>query len=122
MQIHREVSRDIETKTIIQSASELWHLRKERITASKFGLVAKRLSGFQRLVSQVNPIRHVVTAEMRRGIELEGRAAMVYASSAKDNQVNLFPSGLIIDPKCPWLGCSPDRKVYDIAEDRKSVV
>lgn len=53
---------------------------------------------------------------MRRGIEVEGRAAMVYASSAKDNQVNLFPSGLIIDPKCPWLGCSPDRKVNDIAE------
>ena len=53
---------------------------------------------------------------MRRGIELDGRAAMVYASAAKENQVNLFPSGLIIDPKCPWLGCSPDRKVYDIAE------
>ncbi|PFX32399.1 hypothetical protein AWC38_SpisGene2799 [Stylophora pistillata] len=23
--------------------------------------------------------------------------------------------GLIINPKCPWLGCSPDRKVFDIA-------
>ena len=53
---------------------------------------------------------------MRRGIELDGRAAMVYASAAKENQVNLFPSGLISGPKCPWLGCIPDRKVYDIAE------
>ena len=25
----------------------------------------------------------------------------------------LFPSGLIINPRSPWLGCSPDRKVYD---------
>ena len=31
-------------------------------------------------------------------------------------QVNLFLSGLVIDSKCPWLGCSADRKVYDIAE------
>ena len=28
--------------------------------------------------------------------------------------MNLFPSGLIINPKSPWLGCSPDRKVYNL--------
>ena len=37
---------------------------------------------------------------------------MAYANKAKDGSLNLFPSGLIILPKCPWLGCSPDRKVY----------
>ena len=51
---------------------------------------------------------------MKRGIEMESTAAMSYARNAKHNTVNLFPSGLIINPKCPWLGCSPDRKVYDI--------
>lgn len=51
---------------------------------------------------------------MKRGIHLEPHAAMVYANSAKGGRVNLFPSGLIIHPKCPWLGCSPDRKVYDL--------
>ena len=39
---------------------------------------------------------------------------MVYANVAKGEMVNLYPSGLVINPKCPWLGCSPDRKVYDI--------
>lgn len=39
---------------------------------------------------------------------------MVYTSTAKGGRVNLFPSGLIIHPECPWLGCSPDRKVYDL--------
>ena len=29
--------------------------------------------------------------------------------------LNLYPSGLIINPKCPWLGCTPDRKVFDIS-------
>ena len=32
----------------------------------------------------------------------------------KVGMVNLYPSGLVINPKCPWLGCSPDRKVFDI--------
>jgi len=57
---------------------------------------------------------------MRRGIELEPRAAMVYANSAKGGCVNIFPSGLIINPNCPWLGCSPDRKVYDFQLPVKS--
>lgn len=58
-------------------------LRKKRITASKFGTFAKRVSGFENLVSQLNPSRRVVTAAMRRGIELEARAAMVYSSAVK---------------------------------------
>ena len=114
--VTRDNSLDIEARTVTQSANDLWHcLRKKRITASKFSVVAKRLSGFENLVSQLNPSRRLVTAAMRRGIRLEARAAMVYASAAKGNQVNLLPSGLIIDPKSSWLGCSPDRKVYDIA-------
>lgn len=63
---------------------------------------------------QLNPRRHVVTAAMRRGIELELHAATVYASVVKAALVNLYPCGLVINPKCPWLGCSPDCKVYDI--------
>ena len=45
---------------------------------------------------------------------MEGRAAYIYATKAKQGKVNLYPSGLVINPKCPWLGSSPDRKVYDI--------
>ena len=41
---------------------------------------------------------------------------MIYASVSRENRVNLFPSGLVIDLKCPWLGCSQDRKVFDIDE------
>ena len=32
----------------------------------------------------------------------------------ENEMCNAFPSGLIIHPKCPWLGCSPDRKVYEL--------
>ena len=89
-------------------------LCRKRITTSKFCLVARRVRDFENLIKQLNPSRHVATAPMRRGIELEAKAAMAYANKAKGGSVNLFPSGLIIHPKCPWLGCSPDRKVYDL--------
>ena len=115
LSLTKEVSLDIQEKTLMQSANSLWHmLRRKRITASKFGLVARRVRDFENLVKQLNPSCHVVTAPMRRGIELEPKAAMVYANKAKGGSVNLFPSGLIIHPKCPWHGCSPDRKVYDL--------
>jgi len=113
--VTRAVAIDLQNKTVTQSANNLWHLlRKKRLTASKFGICAKRLTHYEKLVDQLNPSRRVVTADMRRGIELESEAAMAYANVAKSGLVNLYPSGLIINPKSPWLGCSPDRKVYDI--------
>ena len=51
---------------------------------------------------------------MKRGIEMEGREAFIYASKKKKGMANVYPCGLVINPKCPWLGSSPDRTVYDI--------
>lgn len=114
MSLSREVAIDVETKTRAQSHSSYWtQLRKSRITASKFGLVAKRQSNFETLITYLNPSRRVITGPMQRGLNLESRAAFIYASKAKKDKVNLYPSGLIINPKCPWLGCTPDRKVFD---------
>ena len=61
----------------------------------------------------MNPCKRVVTAAMRRGIEMEPVAAMAYANVATHSRVNLFSSKLIINPKCSLLGRTPDRKVYD---------
>lgn len=112
--VTRDTAIKLEQQTISQSNNETWyHLREKRITASKFGKVAKRKTNFESLVTQLNPSRRVVTADMQRGIDMEPVAAMAYANIAKQGKVNLFPSGLIINPRSPWLGCSPDRKVYD---------
>ena len=102
LSLTKEVSLDIQEKTVTQSENSLWRmLRRKRIAASKSGLVARRVRDFENLIKQLDPSRHVVTAPMRRGIELEPKAAMAYANKAKDGSVNLFPSGLIIYPKCP---------------------
>ena len=115
LSITRHVAIEIEQKTVQQSSSSLWHsMRKKRITASKFGLCAKRQSGFESLVTQLNPSRRVITEPMKRGLKLEPEAALEYANNAKGGMVNLYPCGLVISPKAPWLGCTPDRKVFDI--------
>ena len=51
---------------------------------------------------------------MKRGIEMERRAAFIYAKKEKKGMANVYPFGLVINPKCPWLVSSPDRRVYDI--------
>ena len=110
---------ELESNTRSQSESGLWQmLRKKRITASKFGSVAKRQKDFETFVEQLNRSRAKVTPDMQRGLDLENRAAYIYAHVAKQGKVNVFPSGLIINPKCPWLGCTPDRKVYCLDADK----
>lgn len=122
LQLTREVAVTLEQETLTQSNSNLWFLlREKRITASKYGRVALRVSNFENLVGQLNPTRRVITADMRRGMELESVAAMTYANKAKKGTVNLFPSGLIINPKCPWLGCTPDRKVFDMEAEKEGM-
>ena len=106
LSLSRQTAIEVEEKTRAQSQSSLWTmLRKKRITASKFGQVAKRQTNFDNLVRQINPSRH----------------AFIYASMVKQNQVNLFPSGLVINPKCPWLGCTPDRKVFDVNAEKQGL-
>ena len=66
--LSRQTAIEVEEKTRAQSHSSLWTmLRNKRITASKFGRVAKRQSNFDNLVRQINPSCHVVTAPMQRG-------------------------------------------------------
>ena len=123
LQLTQEKAIELEHATLSQSDSQLWYsLRAKRITASKFGDVAKRQSGFENLVKQLNPTRRVVTGDMQRGIDMEPFAAIAYANIAKKGKVNLFPSGLIINPVCPWLGCTPDHKVYDMEAEEEGLM
>ena len=118
LSLSRQTAIEVEGK----KGTDLWTmLRNKRITASKFGQLAKRQSNFDNLVRQINPSRHVVTAPIQRGLDLEPRAAFIYASVANQNQVNLFPSGLAINPKCPWVGCTPDRKVFDLNAEKQGL-
>jgi len=55
----------------------------------------------------------VKTAEMKHGINTEEQAASAYADSG---DCNVFPAGIVINPSCPHLAASLDRRIYDSSE------
>ncbi|XP_077974294.1 uncharacterized protein LOC144429919 [Styela clava] len=107
----REDCKHIEFMTRNQYNSPIWHQqRKFRITASKFGRIYKRVSNFDSLASNLTSSKLFQTAAMKRGIQMEPEAVKLYEEIKK---CQCSPCGLVISSTCPWLGCSPDRKVYD---------
>lgn len=103
-----------EENTRLQSDTPLWYkVRKFRITASKFGEIAKRRKAeVTKFLERLKSTRHVQTAPMRDGLAREPEAAKVY-STYKEGKVNLYPCGCVVSCSAPWLAASPDRKVYD---------
>lgn len=55
----------------------------------------------------------VQTAATRHGISTEEEAAAAYADSV---ECNVIPAGIVINPSCPHLAFSSDRRLYDSSE------
>ena len=100
---------NIESSTVNQSGSDRWFKeRKKRITASNFGAVINRRPTVypNALLKKLFQTKKVRSKHCDWGIENEKVAIKQY--------VDLFPDsssaecGLIINPKYPWLGASPD--------------
>lgn len=103
-----------EEQTRLQSQTKVWYeTRKNRITASNFGQVAKRRKAdVSKLVERLKSTKYVQTEAMRSGLAKEPEAATKYCS-LKNNKVNMYPCGCIVSCSAPWLAASPDKKVYD---------
>ena len=103
-----------EEETREQSDTQKWHdLRAQRLSSSKFKDVCARRAGFESLAARQLK-KTVQTAAMRHGINTEEEAASAYADSG---DCNVFPAGIVINPSCPHLATSPDRRVYDPSEN-----
>lgn len=115
IQVTKEQSLEYETITQLQSATSEWHsLRKYRLTSSKFKFVCARKQNFETLATRLVSDKIVLTKAMREGILKEPYAAESYATTTGNN---VYLTGFIINPCCPHLGTSPDRGVYDPAEN-----
>ena len=103
-----------EEETREQSDTQKWHdLRAQRLSSSKFKDVCTRRADFESLaVRQLK--KTVQTAAMKYGINTEEKAASAYADNG---DCNVFPAGIVINPSCPYLAASPDRRVYDPSEN-----
>ena len=82
-------------------------MRKYRITASTdFKRIYSRRGDHEKLASDLlNKKSDIFTPELQRGLEMEEIAASAYYHK---KHVNLYKSGIVINPGLPYLTTSPD--------------
>ena len=104
---------EYEQHTRKQGACPEWHkLRKMRLTSSNFKQVTARRNHHDRLATELLTKSAKKTAAMEFGTRNEPTAAKQYATLFG---VDIHDVGFIINPSRPYLGCSPDRRVFDPA-------
>lgn len=102
-----------ERKTVGQHKNELWfEKRMNRLTASKFGAVAKRLphTSCHNMVKSILYARSLTTEAITFGRDHEEVAIKLYENTTGNS---VAPCGLFIDTSNPFLGASPDGLVGD---------
>lgn len=71
--------------------------------------VCSRKSDFAALASRLLESKNIMTAQMKYSIEHETVAAKTYSEITGHS---VYLCGFVIDPSAPYLGTSPDRKVF----------
>lgn len=112
MSISETQANNIKVTTRLKSQDPKWHkIRQDRITASVAGDIIRRRKDPEPLVDRLKKTRKIVTSAMRHGLECEETAALAYVQGM-DEEVNIYPCGLVISPWSPWIAATPDRKVF----------
>lgn len=95
-----------------QSSAPDWHrLRKQMLTTSHFKEICTRKENFESLSQRLINGKIINTASVRHVITHEDEAAQPYSQVSGNG---ILPVGLIINPSIPHLGCSPDKRVYNV--------
>lgn len=111
LQTNTQLSSEIEKETRLQSSTKLWHdVRRHRLTSTMFKDICVRRADFETLATRLFKNKIIQTSAMKYGLEYEPIAAKLY-SEVTDN--NVYMCGFVINPSVPYLGASPDRKVFD---------
>ncbi|XDV26074.1 hypothetical protein PO909_029872 [Leuciscus waleckii] len=112
LELTHECASIIEENTRGQSENPLWkEVRQPRLNSSRFGEVCsvRGESSSQALAARIiKGVRQ--TPAMKRGIDLEPEVLQQYSDLCN---VSVAPSGFVVNPNAPYLGASPDAKVYD---------
>ena len=109
--------RTIERETKGQSDSKVWHLeRSKRLTSSLFGRIINRSKSIQpkSLLDMIQKSgKTICTPALQWGRDKEKVALKQYLESYCDPKMKIMECGLIINPRWPWLGASPDGLLID---------
>ena len=105
-------AKEICASTIGQSTNTRWHAeRSRRVTSSIFGKIVNR----RKSVHPTSLIKSIlnehkkasVSASVHWGVDNETNAILKYQNELQ-NKATVANCGLVVSPKWPWLGCSPD--------------
>ena len=109
--------RTIEKETQGQSDSKIWHLeRSKRLTSSLFGRIINRRKAMEpkSLLGTIQKTgKAICTPALKWGRDKEKVALQQYLESHCDPRMKVMECGLIINPRWPWLGASPDGLLID---------
>lgn len=100
--------------------SEWYEARKKRLTASNFGLVLLRkkmpTEAFLRNIFNPKDLSNVES--IRHGRQNEVKARTIYSCEMQkmNRKFTVFEAGLVVNPTLPFLGATPDGKVFDPTE------
>lgn len=104
----------IERATILQRESSEWlEIRRKLITASNFGPICKRkpssnTENLEKKIFYKKNLGHVTS--IAHGIENEKQALL---QLQRQENVDILPCGLFIDPIHPFIGATPDGLIGD---------
>lgn len=111
----------LERETVHQSNCDKWfEERSKRLTASTFSeIMSRKTKKHEKFLSRMTSASRCSVTKMpdslRHGHENEDVAVKSYVDfmSNISHPVQVFVSGLVVNPDFPHLACSPDRKVID---------
>lgn len=105
----------IERNTRDQNTCDTWHNeRKKRITASNFGRIMIRKSALtQKFIDSIINTRAFTSQSTGYGIANEKVARNMYRKKTKNH---VHECGLVINPKFPCIGATPDGKICENGE------
>ncbi|KAL1445324.1 hypothetical protein MTO96_029247 [Rhipicephalus appendiculatus] len=113
-------ARKLEQTSRQQSQSATWRAaRKDRLTASNFGVAVSRKKCTEKGLQYLTTDRDLSRVRaIQYGVSSEAVAVQKYETTLRTIRHNIqtFHCGLVVDPGCPWLGASPDPGVWDPEE------
>lgn len=115
-------AQSLEKRTVLQGESREWlDQHKIRVTASNFGKVYHRVQrpsqAMMRGIFSTKDISKVKA--IAHGKAKEKVARSIYARNFQKQSKNfaVFDAGISVNPSLPYLGASPDGKIYDPLSD-----